>query len=167
MSESHLHVHVEQAFARFNDREDRAAFLDVYHPDVVLHGYPSGVQGREGLRHFHDELWTAFPDVELLLEDVLVDGDRVALRYLLRGTHERDYLGVTPEQRRIEVEGMMVVRVGGDRRIVEEWHSPTELSILRQLGAIAAVTPRAQPMKLPRRSASAEAAALRLEERDA
>ena len=157
---------VEQAFERFNDRGDRAGFLDLYAPDVALHGYPDGVRGREGLRRFHEELWSAFPDAEITLDDVVVEGDRVALRYRLRGTHRRSYLGVTPAGRRVEVEGMMLLRIAGDR-VVEEWHSPTELSILRQLGAVAAVNVRAEPAKLPRRSASADAAALRLEEREA
>jgi hypothetical protein len=54
-------------------------------------------------------------------------------------------------------------------RVAEEWHSPTELAVLRQIGAVEATVPhagreRAEP---PRRSASAEAAALRLEERQA
>jgi predicted ester cyclase len=155
------------AFARFNEREDRAAFFDAYHPDVVLHGYPGALQGLDGLRAFHEALWEAFPDARLTVEDLVVEGDRVALRYRLQGTHRGPYLGVAPDGVRFDVEGLTLLRLA-DGRVVEEWHSPTELAILRQLGAVQANVPhagreRAEP---PRRSASAEAAALRLEERE-
>jgi predicted ester cyclase len=156
------------AFARFNEQEDHNAFFDAYDPDVVLHGYPAGLQGRDGLRAFHEALWEAFPDAHLTVEDLVVEADRAALRYRLQGTHSGNYLGVAPTGLRFDVEGLTLLRLA-DGRVVEEWHSPTELAILRQLGAVQADVPhagreRAEP---PRRSASAEAAALRLDEREA
>jgi len=156
------------AFSRFNERENREAFLDAYHPDVALHGYPGGLQGLDGLRRFHEALWEAFPDARLTVEDLVVEGDRVALRYRLQGTHRGPYLGVAPTGVGFDVEGLTLLRLA-DGRVAEEWHSPTELAILRQIGAVQANVPhagreRAEP---PRRSAAAEAAALRLEEHQA
>jgi predicted ester cyclase len=169
MTAEDIRVFVEPAIARFNDRDDRLGFLESYAPDVRLHGYPAGMDGHEGLKRFHASLWDAFPDAELGVEDTVVEGDRAALRYRLTGTHRGRYLGVAPTGRAIDVAGMMIVRVEGGR-IVEEWHSPTELAILRALGVIemsiaapAAERDRREP---PRASASAEAAALRLEERE-
>ena len=154
------------AFARFNEGGDHAAFFDAYAPEVVLHGYPAGLQGHDGLRIFHEALWEAFPDARLTIEDLVVEGDRAALRYRLQGTHRGAYLGVAATGVSFDVEGMTLLRLAGGR-VVEEWHSPTELAILRQLGAMKVEVPgagrgRAEP---PRRSAAAEAAALRLEER--
>jgi predicted ester cyclase len=159
---------VTRALERFNDRDDRLGFLGAYAPDVRLHGYPGGLEGREGLERFHAALWDAFPDAAITPEDVLVDGDRAAVRYRLTGHHEGSYLGVAPTRAAIDVEGMMVVRVA-DGRVAEEWHSPTELSILRRLGAVEmsmAGAPAAPTGAGPRRSAAAEAAALRLEEHE-
>jgi|SRR4051794_40997170 len=161
-----IRVFLEPAIARFNDRDDRLGFLDAYAPDVRLHGYPAGMDGHDGLRRFHAVLWDAFPDAALHVEDAVVEGDRAALRYRLTGTHRGPYLGVAPTGLSIDVAGMMIVRVDAGR-IVEEWHSPTELAILRSLGAVemslSAERDRRSP---PRHSASAEAAALRLEERE-
>jgi predicted ester cyclase len=156
------------AFARFNEREDHNAFFDAYDPGLVLHGYPAGLQGRDGLRAFHEALWEAFPDAHLTVEDLVVEGDRAALRYRLQGTHSGHYLGVAPTGLGLDVEGLTLLRVAGGR-VVEEWHSPTELAILRQLGAVHANVPHAghQRAEPPRRSAAAEAAALRLDERAA
>jgi steroid delta-isomerase-like uncharacterized protein len=158
-----LRAVVANAVGRFNDRADRLGFLEAYSPDVVLHGYPSGMNGVDGLRRFHGALWDAFPDARIDVDDTIVEGDRVALRYRLTGTHRRAYLGVEPTGLTIDVQGMMVVRVG-DGRVTEEWHSPTELSILRQLGAIDVHMISDERERVPRRSASAEAAALRWEE---
>jgi predicted ester cyclase len=155
---------VNEAMAAFNRAGGRDAFLDTYDPGVRLHGYPGGLDGLDGLREFHRALWKAFPDAALALEDLVVEGDRAALRYRLRGTHRGAYLGVAPTGLTIDVEGLTMLRLS-DGRVVEEWHSPTELSILRQLGAVKAQVVIDEPReRTPRRSASAEAAALRWEE---
>jgi|SRR6266513_852017 len=163
MAEDHLDAVVANAVGRFNDRADRLGFLEAYSPDVILHGYPQGMNGVDGLRRFHAAMWDAFPDARIEVDDAIVEGDRVALRYRLTGTHRRGYLGVAATGLPIDVQGMMVVRVEGGR-VAEEWHSPTELSILRQLGAIEVHMVSEERERVPRRSASAEAAALRWEE---
>ena len=168
MGDDDIRALTADAFARFNDRDDHGAFFDAYHPDVVLHGYPAGLQGHDGLRAFHEALWEAFPDVRLTVEDLVVEIDRAALRYRLQGTHSGAYLGVAPTGLRFDVEGLTLLRIA-QGRVVEEWHSPTELAILRQLGAVHANVPHAgrERGEPPRRSAAAEAAALRLDEREA
>jgi predicted ester cyclase len=168
MGDDDIRALAADAFGRFNERENRDAFLNAYDPDVALHGYPGGLQGLDGLRRFHEALWEAFPDARLTIEDLVVEGDRVALRYRLQGTHRGPYLGVAPTGVGFDVEGLTLLRLA-DGRVAEEWHSPTELAILRQIGAVEATVPRAgrERAEPPRRSASAEAAALRLEERQA
>jgi predicted ester cyclase len=166
MSDDDVRTLAADAFARFNENHD--AFFDAYDPDVVLHGYPAGLQGRDGVRAFHEALWEAFPDARLTVEDLVVETDRAALRYRLQGTHSGPYLGVAPTGLSFDVEGLTLLRLANGR-VVEEWHSPTELAILRQLGAVQANVPQAgrERAEPPRRSASAEAAALRLDEREA
>jgi predicted ester cyclase len=155
------------AFERFNDADDHEGFFAAYDPAVVLHGYPAELQGIGGVRAFHFALWEAFPDMRLAIEDLLVDGGRAALRYRLSGTHRGQYLGIAPTGLGFDVEGITVLRIA-DGHVAEEWHSPTELAILRQLGAVRADVPLAgkERREPPRRSASAEAAALRLDERE-
>jgi predicted ester cyclase len=165
MSSEDLRAVVTAAIERFNDRDNRDGFLDAYAPDVTLHGYPAGMEGHEGLRRFHRSLWDAFPDARIAVEDVVVEDDRAALRYRLTGTHRRPYLSVAPTGLSMDVQGMMIVRIA-DGLVAEEWHSPTELSILRQLGVIeVSLTERRERGRGPGHSASADAAALRWEER--
>jgi steroid delta-isomerase-like uncharacterized protein len=77
---------------------------------------------------------TAFPDIELTLEDVLAEDDRVAFRSTIRGTHEAEFQGIAPTGSRVTVALLDVVRIE-DGRIVEQWGGPDMLDLLRQLGA--------------------------------
>ena len=116
MGDDEIRALAADAFARFNDRDDHDAFFDAYDADVVLHGYPAGLQGHDGLRAFHEALWEAFPDVRLTVEDLVVELDRAALRYRLQGTHSGSYLGVAPTGLRFDVEGLTLLRRGGRAR---------------------------------------------------
>jgi hypothetical protein len=88
------------------------------------------------------------PDARLTVEDLVVEGDRVALRYRLQGTHRGPYLGVAPAGVGCDVEGLTLLRLANGR-VAEEWHSPTELAILRQIGAVQANVPRARGASAP------------------
>jgi predicted ester cyclase len=141
----------------FNDPTGRERWLDLYSPYVVLHGYPRGLEGHDGARKFYEQLWSAFPDARLTLEDVLETDDRVAIRYHLSGVHESDFYGAAGTGASTEIEGMAWIRFA-DGHIAEIWQTSGTLDTLVRLSAHAS--------EAPRRSASAEAAALKLEERE-
>ena len=145
------------AVAAFNDRHNREGYLELYAPEVVLHGYPRGLEGLEGARRFYSQLWEAFPDAQLIVEDVIADDDRLAARYRLSGIHAREFYGAPSTGEEMKVEGIAWLRFRG-RRAVEVWQASGTLDTLTRLTARAAQAPT-------RRSASAEAAALRWEER--
>ena len=141
----------------FNDPERREQWLDLYSPHVILHGYPRGLEGHDGARHFYEQLWSAFPDARLSLEDVLETGDRVAIRYTLHGVHANEFYGTRATGVPTEIEGMAWIRFA-DGQAIEVWQTSGTLDTIVRLGARAS--------RAPRRSASAEAAALKLQERD-
>jgi len=74
----------------------------------------------------------AFPDAEFTLEDILAEGDRVAYRSTLRGTHQGPFLGVAPTGHRVTVSFLAIVRVE-DGRLAEEWGGLDQADLLRQL----------------------------------
>jgi steroid delta-isomerase-like uncharacterized protein len=156
---------VEAIVAAFNRKADRDAFFSAYDPAVVLHGFPAGLNGMVGVRRFYAALWEAFPDAFLTLQDTITEADRVAVRYQFGGTQLGDYLGSPATGKAVAVSGVTVVRLN-DERIAEEWHAPTELSILAAIGAIemphlkgeGEASSRQLP---PRHSAAADAAVLR------
>jgi predicted ester cyclase len=168
-SATNVRPELVRAVAAFNDRADRLRFFEVFDPNIRLHGYPYGLDGLDGLRRFYLDLWTAFPDVGLELLQVISEGDQVAVRYSLSGTHKRRFLGIAPTHRNIGIEGLTMLRFSG-ALVVEEWHGPTELSILRAIGGIPGLAGPVVPAFAKhegRRSASVEAAFLRWEEDEA
>lgn len=77
---------------------------------------------------------SAFPDITITLEDAVVEGDRIAFRSTLRGTHRGTLLGISPTGRSVEVGLVDIVRVEGGR-FAEQWGGPDMLDLVRQLGA--------------------------------
>lgn len=76
----------------------------------------------------------AFPDIELTLEDVVAEGDRVAFRSTIRGTHRGVFQGIAPTGALVTVGLVDVVRIENGL-ITEQWGGPDMLDLLRQLGA--------------------------------
>lgn len=156
MSESN-EAALRAAVAAFNDPQNREGYLRMYAGDVILHGYPRGLAGLEGARSFYSQLWRAFPDARLTVEDVISSDDRLAVRYRLSGIQAREFYGAPSTGEETVVEGIAWLRFR-DGQAVEIWQASGTLDTLTRLTARAAQAPT-------RRSASAEAAALRWEER--
>jgi predicted ester cyclase len=77
-------------------------------------------------------LRAAFPDMTLTIDDVVVEGDRVAFRGTLRGTHRGEFLGVPATGRTVAVAIMDIIRVEGGL-IVEHWGGPDLYDLTCQL----------------------------------
>lgn len=146
------------AVAAFNNPQDRTGWLELYAPDVVLHGYPRDLQGLDGARSFYTQLWEAFPDARLTVEEVVGSDDRLAARYTLAGVQASDFYGTPGTGAAATFEGIAWMRFR-DGRAVEVWQASGTLDTLTRL------TARAAEARTTRPSASAEAAALRWEER--
>lgn len=107
---------------------------DVFASNVVDHDpAPDQGPGPEGFKQFFTTLRSAFPDLNIAPEHVVVDNDNVALAYTITGTHQGDFLGIAPTGKRIKARGMQIGRFEGGK-IVERWGSSDELGILHQLG---------------------------------
>jgi steroid delta-isomerase-like uncharacterized protein len=107
---------------------------EVYAHDVVWHNPEGEVRGIEEARQLADMYKTAFPDTSATVEDVIAEGDKAVSRVKLRGTHQGETEEFGPATgRQVEVEGLSLHRIEGGK-IVEEWNSYDNLSILQQLG---------------------------------
>ncbi len=107
---------------------------EVYAPDVVWHQPEGDIQGLEEAEQFVAMIKTAFPDMSTTVEDVIAEGDKVVTRVTIRGTHQGEVEEFGPPTgRRVEVQGLSLHRIE-DGKIVEEWNSYDNLSILQQLG---------------------------------
>jgi steroid delta-isomerase-like uncharacterized protein len=75
------------------------------------------------------------PDIQWTLEEMVAEGDRVAARFMMRGTHHGVFFGVPPTGRPINVQAMNFYRFA-DGQITEERGQPDLLDLLRQIGAL-------------------------------
>lgn len=77
----------------------------------------------------------AFPDLQLIIEDMLAEGEKVSFRLTLRGTHQDEFMRVPPTGKQIVVGAVDVARFE-DGKVVEQWGQTDMLGLLQQLGAI-------------------------------
>jgi steroid delta-isomerase-like uncharacterized protein len=73
-----------------------------------------------------------FPDLGITIEDVMAEGDRVAARIVMRGTHRGEFQGIAPTGKPVEVKAMDMFRIANGK-IVEHWgHADDPRDFLRQ-----------------------------------
>jgi steroid delta-isomerase-like uncharacterized protein len=110
---------------------------DLVGTDYVNHnpGMPNQPEGPEGIKAVVSMFRAGMPDLRVVIEDVIAEGDKVVMRYRIEGTHEGELFGVPPTGRRISIESITVERVSGGK-IREHWRVTDTLEMMQQLGAI-------------------------------
>src|SRR5436309_2336626 len=81
-------------------------------PDSIAHGLgdpDQQVRGPAAFKLFHAKFKGAFPDIRITVEEMISDGDRVAVRFTCRATHGGDHLGVTATQKPVSFTAMSFV----------------------------------------------------------
>jgi steroid delta-isomerase-like uncharacterized protein len=112
------------------------AIEGVYTADSVLHEPDQDLQGVEEAKQYLSMYLSAFPDLNVTVEDVIAEGDQVVTRWTLRGTHQGEIEEFGPPTgRQIELEGITIHRIAGGK-IVEEWERYDNLSVMQQLGLV-------------------------------
>ena len=109
--------------------------------DYRLHATLSGPEAidRESLKELVASWRSSFPDGEIIVEDMVAEGDLVAARMLERGTHLGEFRGMSATGRPVTYGSMTFLRVV-DGRITDHWGLLDMSSLLEQIGAHAPVT---------------------------
>ena len=111
-----------------------AVFDDMHTADIVVQGGGGEeTRGVEGFRELCREWLRAFPDLHFTVEDILVDGDRVATRHTWTGTHKGELQGIPPTNKRVMSWEIEIDRVEKGR-IAEVWTRYDTLGVMQQLG---------------------------------
>jgi steroid delta-isomerase-like uncharacterized protein len=110
---------------------------EIVSPDYVRHdpGDPAAFDGIEGVKQLVTLVRTSMPDLQLTIQDMIAEGDRVVSRYAGSGTDLGGYMGQPPTGKRITMSAIQVFRIQ-DGKIVESWAQRDDVGILRQLGII-------------------------------
>lgn len=110
----------------------------IYAPECIYHDSadPFDLPGDpEGIKHFIITFREAFPDLEFVVEHILLEEDEAAVRWRLQGTHIRDLPGLPPTAQKINISGQSMLRFE-EGLIIEEWTDWDALGLLRQLGLV-------------------------------
>ena len=109
---------------------------EVVEPDALIATpLPIEATGAELLKEVIRRLHRAFPDLRITVENLIAEGDTVVARNTVTGTHQGEYMGLSPTGRSITYNEIFIVRFAG-RRIAETWGVVDVLSQMQQLGAI-------------------------------
>jgi steroid delta-isomerase-like uncharacterized protein len=96
--------------------------------------FPGEVRGPEGFKQYVLAMSTPFPDARISIEDVIAEGDRLALRWTFQGKHSGEFMGIPASGKELTLTGISIIRMEGGK-IVEGWDGYDALGMLRQLGA--------------------------------
>jgi predicted ester cyclase len=98
--------------------------LDAFHEllagDVIDRSGPTPVVGVESFKARAGAVRAAFADIHIVVDDLIVDGDAIAWRWALTGTHVGPFAGLAPTGRRATLRGVNFQRLEGDR-VAEHW----------------------------------------------
>jgi predicted ester cyclase len=113
--------------------------------DLVTDGFRShawakdfGIpDGPEGVRQFIAIMETAFSNAEVRVEDILAEGDEVAVRYVYEADHTGALMGIEATGERIRLPGIFIARLEKGK-LAEYWRQEDHLGLMQQLGAMPA-----------------------------
>ncbi len=116
------------------NRKQTDAALDLMAPSYVGHFTDAELTWEQEAK-LDVAYIAAFPDASATIEDLVAEGDKVAIRVTWRGTHQKEYMGIAPTGKQAEMTNAGVFRIAGGK-VVELWATMDNLRFLRQLGAI-------------------------------
>ncbi len=109
---------------------------EIVDPDVLIRTpLPVKATGAEALKEVFSTLHQVFPDLQVTVEDLIAEGDKVVGRNSVTGTHQGDYLGRPPTGRSVTYNEIFIFRFEGGR-VVETWGVVDVLAQMKQIGAL-------------------------------
>jgi steroid delta-isomerase-like uncharacterized protein len=105
-------------------------------PDAIFYvpGRSEPMRGPAGYLAIIGMMRGGFNDIQWTLEEMISEGDKVAARFTMRGTHRGTFFGVPPTGKLLEVQAINFYRLSGGQ-FVEERGQPDLLGLLQQIGA--------------------------------
>jgi steroid delta-isomerase-like uncharacterized protein len=108
---------------------------EVVEPDVLLHTPLQEATGAQALKQVMAMLHRVLPDLHLTVEDLIAEGDKVVAKNAVTGTHQGEYMGLSPTGKSVAYNEIFIFRFV-DGRIAEIWGVVDVFSLMKQLGVI-------------------------------
>ena len=115
------------------------AIDEMFAADGIAHGLAdeagNALLGPQEFKPFFRKFRSAFPEMKVVVEDTVAEGDKVAARCSVRGQHQSDSLGFAATGQATEFTGITIVRIENGK-IAEAWNNFDFLTMYKQLGAL-------------------------------
>ena len=116
-------------------RGDCSAARELLAPDFALHVPLPAAAGVQGMIDVITACRAAFEHLNVTVEDMVAEGDRVAARFTARGVHKGAFMGLPPTGKPITMTGIEIFRIK-DGKIAELWGEANLLGLMQQLGIL-------------------------------
>ena len=124
-------------FLEETDKGNLDVIDELVSPDAIDHNpFPGQAPGAQGVKQVFGMLRTAFPDMSRSIEDMVAEGDRVAFRSTLHGTHRGEFLGIPATGKQVALPGIDIIRFDDDGKMVEHWGLFDVPLLMQQLGVM-------------------------------
>jgi steroid delta-isomerase-like uncharacterized protein len=111
---------------------------EIVAPDAVIRTpLPIDATGAELLKQVWAMLFRVYPDIQLTVEDVIAEGDKIVARNTVTGTHRGEFMGVGPTGKSVTYSEIFIFRFA-DGRVVETWGVVDVYAQMKQIGVIPA-----------------------------
>jgi steroid delta-isomerase-like uncharacterized protein len=126
---------VRRMFAELN-KGNLAIVDELVAPEYVEHviGGPE-IAGPDGLKQFIGQFAAAFPDLQITVDDLIAENNKVVTRFTMRGTHQGALMGIAPTGKSVSIGVILISRIVNGR-FVEDWEIIDQLGMLQQLGVV-------------------------------
>lgn len=124
---------IHRYFDQWANHGDTSVADAVIATNLVLRNPPAVVTSLEAYKQSMAKFHAAFPDLRFTLEDQIAEGDRIVVRWSMRGTNTGEFQGKPATGKAISVTGTSTFRLAGGR-IREIWVNMDRLGLMEQLG---------------------------------
>jgi steroid delta-isomerase-like uncharacterized protein len=123
-------------FVEFINTADERLAQQIIAPDALFRAPTQAepLRGPSGYLALLAMLRSGFPDIHWTLEETITEGNRVAARFTMRGTHQGSFFGIEPTGNPISVQALNFYHLA-DGQIVKEQGQPDLFGLMQQIGA--------------------------------
>jgi steroid delta-isomerase-like uncharacterized protein len=116
------------------DRADEFVAQD-YLDHAAVPGQGPGLEGAKQQRWAM--YFAAIPDLHATIDDMVTEGDKVVVRYIVEGTQKGKLLGIPPTGKRFRISAICIYRMA-EGKVAENWKQADLLGLMQQLGVVPA-----------------------------
>ena len=138
MSAKEIKALERRLYEECNKRKEAAiAVIDeLFATDFVYHSSTGReLRGIKDYKQHVSDMYSAFPNFHFTIDDMVVEGDKAAVRLTVTGTHKGEFRGIPPTNKKVTMWQIQIDRVAKGK-LVEGWSRYDTLGLMQQLGLI-------------------------------